>query len=76
MRRGRAYPAVMGQTIQAATHMVSYAGELRRAAAQAQPNQPELAQKLSQSARVLETTGLQKAGVNTPGIGALLDLLA
>jgi hypothetical protein len=56
--------------------MVSYAGELRRAAAQAQPNQPELAQKLSQSARVLETTGLQKAGVNTPGIGALLDLLA
>jgi hypothetical protein len=64
----------MGQTIQSATHMVSYAGELRRAAQQARA--PELAEKLSQSARVLEKTGLEKAGVNTPGVGALLDLLA
>lgn len=65
----------MGQTIQSATHMVSYAGELRRAATQAQGTQPELAQKLDQSARTLEKTGLEKAGVNTPGVGALLDLL-
>lgn len=63
----------MGQTIQSASHMVSYAGELRRAATRAQP---ELAQKLDQSARTLEKTGLEKAGVNTPGVGVLLDLLA
>ena len=65
----------MGQTIQSVTHMVSYAGELRREAARAQTAQPELAQKLDQSARVLEKQGLEKAGVNTPGVGALLDML-
>jgi hypothetical protein len=65
----------MGQTIQSATHMVSYAGELRRAAVHAKDAQPELAKKLDQSARTLEKSGLEKAGVNTPGVGKLLDLL-
>ncbi len=63
----------MGQTIQSAVHMVSYAGELRRAATQARP---EIAQKLDHSARVLEKSGLEKAGVNTPCVGTLLDMFA
>lgn len=65
----------MGQTIQSVSHMVSYAGELRREAARTQAQQPELAHKLDQSARTLEKQGLEKAGVSTPGVGALLDLL-
>ena len=64
----------MGQTITAATDMISYAGELRRAARR--ESQPEVAQKLSQTAVQLEKTGIAKVAENTaPYIGRLLDTL-
>jgi hypothetical protein len=61
----------MGQTISSTTDMLSYAGDLRRAAQQAQA--PETAQKIQRSAAQLEKTALAKAGVTGPGIGKLLD---
>lgn len=63
----------MGQTISSATDMISYAGDLRRAAKQAAP---EEAQKIQRSAVQLEKAGLVKVGQTGPGIGKLLDLLA
>lgn len=66
----------MGQAIQSISHMLSYAGELRREASRQGGAQPELAQKLQQTARSLETTGLEKAGLNARRIGTLLDLIA
>jgi hypothetical protein len=63
----------MGQTIHSATDMMSYAGDLRRAAKQA--TAPEQAEKIQRSAAALEKTALNKIGQAGPGIGALLDLL-
>lgn len=65
----------MGQTITSATDMVSYAGELRRAARRAPA--PELAQKIQQTAAQLEKTAIQQVAPGAaPRIGRLLDLLA
>jgi hypothetical protein len=64
----------MGQTISSVTHMVSMAGDLRRAAKQTA--EPELAAKLQSSAVNLEKTALAKVGQNNPMIGQLLDTFA
>ena len=64
----------MGQEINSVTQMVSYAGDLRRAAKQA--TAPHEADKLQQVATNLEKTALVKAGLTSPHIGVLLDLLA
>lgn len=61
----------MGQTITSATDMVSYAGELRRAAKQAPT--PEVQAKIQQSAAALEQKGLAQIGRAGTGIGRLLD---
>ena len=61
----------MGQTIASATDLVSYAGDLRRAAKQAAA--PALAEKLEQAAKDIEQTGLAKVGQAGLGIGVLLD---
>ena len=53
--------------------MMSYAGDLRRAAKQAPT--PEAAQKIQSSAQQLEKTALTRAGLTAPGIGKLLDKL-
>ena len=64
----------MGQTITSATDMVSYAGELRRAAKR-EPA-PEVAQKIQQSASQLERTAINQVAQGAgPRIGALLDTL-
>jgi hypothetical protein len=64
----------MGQTITSATDMVSYAGDLRRAAQQAPT--PEIGAKIQQSAAQLEQKALtQVMGSAGPGIGKLLDTL-
>ncbi len=61
----------MGQTITSVVDMVSYAGDLRRAAKQAPT--PEVAEKIQRSASDLEQSGLAKVGQAGPGIGMLLD---
>jgi hypothetical protein len=61
----------MGQAIGSATEMVSYAGDLRRAANQMAA--PELAANIQSAAAEIEKTGLAKVGQAGPGIGALLD---
>jgi len=61
----------MGHTITSVTDMISYAGDLRRAARQA-PTQ-EISNKLQQSAAELEKKGLAQVGQAGPGIGRLLD---
>jgi hypothetical protein len=61
----------MGQTITSVTDMMSYAGDLRRAAKQAPT--PEVGAKLRQSAAALEQKGLAQLGQAGPGIGRLLD---
>ena len=61
----------MGQTIPSVVDMVSYAGDLRRAAKQTAA--PETAEKIQRSASDLEKTGLAKVGQAGPGIGKLLD---
>ncbi|HWY60300.1 MAG TPA: hypothetical protein VNW15_00215 [Rhizomicrobium sp.] len=63
----------MGQTIISPADMVSYAGDLRRAAKQA--SAPEDAEKITRSASQLEKTALAKVGQAGPGIGRLLDIL-
>jgi len=63
----------MGQTINYVVDMVSYAGDLRRAAKQAPT--PEAAQKIQTSAVQLEKTALTRVGLTAPGIGKLLDTL-
>ena len=68
------YAALMGQTITSVTDMVSYAGDLRRAAKEALT--PDIADKIHRSASELEKTALNRAGVLTPGIGLLLDTFA
>ncbi len=64
----------MGQAITSATDLVSYAGDLRRFAKQADAR--ETAQKLQRTADAMEKTGLAKLGQAGPGIGRLLDTLA
>ena len=64
----------MGQTITSVVDMVSYAGDLRRAAKQA--STPDTADKIQRSASELEKTALDKVGLLTPGIGQLLDTFA
>ena len=64
----------MGQTITSAVDMVSYAGDLRRAAKQA--SAPDVAEKIQRSASDLEKSGLAKVGQAGPGIGVLLDTFA
>ncbi|HET7086345.1 MAG TPA: hypothetical protein VFI23_16345 [Rhizomicrobium sp.] len=63
----------MGQTISSVVDMVSYAGDLRRAAKQAPT--PETAEKIQRSADQLEKTALTRVGQAGPGIGLLLDKL-
>jgi hypothetical protein len=63
----------MGQTISSPVDMVSYAGDLRRAAKQA--TAPEEAEKIQRSASALEKVALAKIGQAGPGIGKLLDIL-
>jgi hypothetical protein len=63
----------MGQTITSVVDMVSYAGDLRRAAKVAPT--PETAQKIQTSATQLEKTALNRVGLNAQGIGRLLDTL-
>lgn len=63
----------MGQTISSVTDMVSYAGDLRRAAKEA--STPETAQKIQSSAVQLEKTALNRVGLNSQGTGRLLDTL-
>ena len=63
----------MGQSITSATDMMSYAGDLRRAAKQAPT--PETAQKIQTSAQHLEKAALARVGLTAPGIGKLLDKL-
>ena len=63
----------MGQTISPVMDMVSYAGDLRRAAKEAPT--PETAQKIQSSATELEKTALNRVGLNAQGIGRLLDTL-
>ena len=63
----------MGQTITSAVYMVSYAGDLRRAAKQAPT--PEASNKIQQSAAALEQKALVQVGQAGPGIGRLLDTL-
>jgi hypothetical protein len=64
----------MGQAITSITDMVSYSGELRRAAKH-QPV-PEVAQKIQRSAQELENTALKHISQAAPGIGKLLDTFA
>jgi hypothetical protein len=64
----------MGQTISSPTDMISYAGDLRRAAKQV--SAPDVQQKIQQTADTLEKTALTKVGQAGPGIGALLDTFA
>jgi hypothetical protein len=61
----------VGKTITSVIDMVSYAGDLRRAAKQT--TAPELADKIQRAAAQIEKTGLAKVGQAGPGIGALLD---
>jgi hypothetical protein len=64
----------MGQTISSTADMLSYAGDLRRAAKQA--SAPDAAEKIKRSASDLEKAALAKIGQAGPGIGKLLDTLA
>jgi len=63
----------MGQTISSPVDMMSYAGDLRRAAKQAQA--PEVAEKIQRSAADLEKTALNRLGHLTFGVGKMLDIL-
>jgi hypothetical protein len=61
----------MGQTIRSVMEMVSYAGDLRRAAGKA-PD-PEIAAKIQRSAEHLEKSAIAKVSDAGPAIGKLLD---
>jgi hypothetical protein len=63
----------MGRTITSVTDMVSYAGDLRRAAKQAPT--VETSNKIQQSAAALEQKALAQVGQAGPAIGTLLDTL-
>ena len=64
----------MGQTIRSVVEMVSYAGDLRRAAGKT-PD-PETAAKIQRSAEQLEKAAIARVSDAGPGIGTLLDTLA
>jgi hypothetical protein len=64
----------MGQTIHCITDMVSYAGDLRRAAKTAP--QTELAEKMQRSAKALESAALDRVSNVGPHLGRLLDTMA
>lgn len=64
----------MGQTISSITDMVSYSGELRRAA-KAQTD-AQTAQKIQRSAQQLESTALKHISQAAPNLGKLLDTFA
>lgn len=64
----------MGQSIRSVTDMVSYAGDLRRSARQAE--QPEQAWKIQQAADHLEKSAFQRLSLPGEKIGKLLDTLA
>ncbi len=61
----------MGQTITSISDMVSYAGDLRRAAKHEQA--PDVAQKIQRSAEQLENTALKHISQAAPNLGRLLD---
>jgi len=64
----------MGQAISSATDMISYAGDLRRAARR-EPA-PERAPKIEQSATHLEKTAINQVAKDAgPRLGKLLDTL-
>jgi hypothetical protein len=63
----------MGQTITSVIDMVSYAGDLRRAAKLAPT--PDVSNKIQQSAADLEKKALAQVGQTGPSIGRLLDML-
>ncbi len=63
----------MGQTITSVVDMVSYAGDLRRAAKQ-MPS-PDVAEKIQRSAEHLEKTAIARVSEVGPNIGKLLDTL-
>jgi hypothetical protein len=64
----------MGQTISSATDMISYAGELRRAARR--ESAPDVAQKIEQSASHLEKSAIHQVAKDAgPRLGKLLDTL-
>ncbi len=64
----------MGQAISSATHMINWAGDLRRDAKRIA--EPEHAQKLARAAAQLETAAIAKLGKSDSNIGALLDTFA
>jgi len=64
----------MGKTISSVTDMMSYAGDLRRAAKQAPA--PDLADKMQRSADTLEKTALAQVSDAGPMLGKLLDTFA
>lgn len=64
----------MGQTIHSVTDMVTYAGDLRRAAKGT--NQPEVAEKMQRSAKALESAALNRVSDAGQGLGRLLDTFA
>jgi hypothetical protein len=64
----------MGQTITSPIDMMSYAGDLRRAAKQTAV--PEVADKIQRTAADLEKTALARLGHLTFGVGKMLDVLA
>ena len=64
----------MGRSINSVVEMVSYAGDLRRAASKT-PD-PETAAKIQRSAEQLEKTAIAKVSDAGPGIGTMLDTLA
>ena len=62
----------MGQSISSISDMVSYAGELRRAAKRTP--EPALANKISRSAAELEKAAIARVtGAAAPRLGSLLD---
>ena len=63
----------MGQSIQSVTDMVSYAGDLRRSARQAQA--PEVPGKIQRAADQLEQAAFNRLSLTGPNIGRLLDTL-
>jgi hypothetical protein len=63
----------MGQTITSVMDMVSYAGDLRRAAKQAPT--PDIADKIQRSADHLEKTAVARVSDAGRDIGKLLDTL-
>jgi hypothetical protein len=71
---GRWQSGAMGQALNSATDMVSYAGDLRRSARHEQA--PEMAAKIQRAADHLEKSAFTRLSLTGPNIGKLLDTLA